>query len=184
MAQGKVLSEGSGEEASVDTSNASKVPEKAQLWLDSESSESDPEPRPQKKAKWTNSVRKCFQCAATMVDGHNQVCPLKLCCGKCGRSGHDSSVCWRPKQHSLVYDSQACPTCKRYGHQTQNCLNRPLNADIAVLGLVSCLRCGVKGHLNCGRMGITQSAQQKPVDTDSEEEDLWGGKHSRSKRNS
>jgi len=182
MAQGKLLSEGSGEEA---TASASKVPEKAQLGLYSESSESDLEPRPQKKGKWTQSSRKCFRCAATLVDGHNQSCPLKLCCGKCGRSGHESSVCWRPKQHSLVYDSQACLTCKRYGHRAQDCLglNKPLEVDTATLRLVSCLRCGVKGHLNCGRAVVTPPVQPQSVDTDSDEEDLWGGKHVRSKPN-
>lgn len=178
-------SQGSGDEATIDTSSASKAPDKSTVWLSSESSESDNEPRTQKRPRWGQAHRKCYRCAAPLVDGHNQACPLKLCCGKCGRSGHESSVCWRPKQHSLVYDSDTCQICKRHGHVSQNCigLNKPLEINSAVFAGISCLRCGEKGHLNCGRT-VTKPLSIKPVETDSDEDDdMWGGKRSKDKRN-
>lgn len=168
----------------IDTSNASKTPAKSTAWLSSESSESDNEPRTQKRPKWGQFLRKCYRCAAPLADGHNQVCPLKLCCGKCGRSGHESSVCWRPNQHSLVYDSKTCQICKRHGHVSQNCigLNKPLEINSAVFAGISCLRCGEKGHLNCGRT-VPKPPNLKPVETDSDDEDDMWGKRSSNKRN-
>ena len=184
----EVRSAGNNSQLSDGKTTASEVKseEKGTNWILSESSESEIEDKPRKRPRHPppERTRKCFRCAGELLDRHNESCPLKLICGNCGKYGHDYTTCRRPKPHSLVYNSQLCQTCKRPGHSAQECLASTSPLQAVDLTLVTCLKCGCKGHLNCGReitLQPQEKTQKQEEESESDDSDLWVAKRRSSK---